>query len=330
MTRVAVLGAGSWGTTLANLLAGKGDDVRLWAFEPEVAEAINRTHENPLFLAGVGLAPALRATGDAGEAVRGAEVVVSATPSHAVRAVATPLAGVVRDGTLVVSATKGIEAESLALMSQVFAECLPQARFAVLSGPSFAAEVCQGQPTAVVAAATEEATARDAQAVFATPRFRVYSNRDVKGVELGGALKNVIAIAAGILEGLGLGHNPRAALITRGLAEITRLGVRMGADPLTFAGLAGMGDLVLTCTGDLSRNRRVGMELGKGRPLDQILAEMTQVAEGVKTARSARDLSRKVGVELPICDQVHAIMYEGKGARQALVELMTRAPKRED
>ena len=199
MTRVAVLGAGSWGTTLAHLLAGKGDDVRLWAFEPEVAEAINRTHENPVFLAGVELAQGLRATADADEAVRSAEVLVSAPPSHVVRAEGAPLAAAVRRGTLVVSATKGNEAEARELMSQVFGECLPQARFAALSGPSFAAEVCQGQPTAVVAAAADEATARDAQAVFATPRFRVYSNRDVVGVELVGALKNVIAVAAGIL-----------------------------------------------------------------------------------------------------------------------------------
>ncbi|HZB27531.1 MAG TPA: NAD(P)H-dependent glycerol-3-phosphate dehydrogenase, partial [Gemmatimonadales bacterium] len=216
MTVVAVLGAGSWGTTLANLLALKGNRVRLWAFEPEVVEAINQRHENPVFLPGVALAPGLRAFADAGETVAEAPVVVSAAPSHAVRSVVTRVRGQVAAGTLVVSATKGIETDTLALMSTVIDECLPGVRFAALSGPSFALEVCQGQPTLVVAAAREEATARDAQRIFATPRFRVYSHDDVIGVELAGALKNVIAIAAGILDGLGMGHNPRAALITRG------------------------------------------------------------------------------------------------------------------
>ena len=329
MSRIAVLGAGSWGTTLAHLLACKGDEVRLWAFEAEVAEAINRSHENPVFLAGVGLAPSLRATGDAVEAVRGAEIVVSAPPSHAVRSVLAPLGGAVGEGTLVVSATKGIEGESLALMSQVVAECLPQARFAVLSGPSFAAEVCQGQPTAVVAAAESEATARDAQAVFATPRFRVYSHHDVKGVELGGALKNVIAIAAGILEGLGLGHNPRAALITRGLAEITRLGVRMGADPLTFAGLAGMGDLVLTTTGSLSRNRSLGLALAEGQRFADYRASHRSVAEGANTSLAGAALGRRMGVELPITEKVCQVLFQDKPPQEAVAELMTRELKAE-
>ena len=242
MSAVAVLGAGSWGTTLANLLAGKGETVRLWAHEPEVVEAVNRTHENPLFLPGVRLGTDLRAFGDPQEAVSGAGVIVSAPPSHVTRAVVDRVREAVAPGVLVVSATKGIENDTLALMSEVFAERLPEARFVALSGPSFAIEVCQGQPTAVVAAALDEASALAAQQLFATSAFRVYSGRDVVGVELAGALKNVIAIAAGILEGLGLGHNPRAALITRGLAEIARLGVAMGADPSTFAGLAGMGE----------------------------------------------------------------------------------------
>jgi len=214
-------------------------------------------------------------------------------------------------------------------MSQVFAECLPQARFAVLSGPSFAAEVCQGQPTAVVAAATEEATARDAQAVFATPRFRVYSNRDVKGVELGGALKNVIAIAAGILEGLGLGHNPRAALITRGLAEITRLGVRMGADALTFAGLAGMGDLVLTTTGSLSRNRSLGVALAQGDRFADYRASHRSVAEGANTSLAGAALGHRMGVELPITEKVCEVLFQDKPPRDAVAELMTRELKAE-
>ena len=329
MTTVAVLGAGSWGTTLADLLARKGDAVRLWAYEREVVEAINRSHENPLFLPGVRLAPALRAEHDAREAVREAEVIVSAPPSHAARAVLGRLEGAVRAGVLVVSATKGIETGTLALMSAVVAECLPGARVAAISGPSFALEVCQGQPTAVVAAAHDEATARDAQRVFATPSFRVYSNRDVVGVELGGALKNVIAIAAGILEGLGLGHNPRAALITRGLAEITRLGVAMGADPLTFAGLTGMGDLVLTATGGLSRNRALGLALGRGERFEEYQAAHRSVAEGALTSRAGAALGERYGVELPITTQVCDVLFRGKPPREGVAELMTRELKAE-
>jgi glycerol-3-phosphate dehydrogenase (NAD(P)+) len=329
VSAVAVLGAGSWGTTLANLLAAKGETVRLWAYEAEVVESVNRAHENAAFLPGVRLADGLRAFADAREAVNGASVIVSAPPSHAVRAVVGQVREAVAPGTLVVSATKGIETDTLALMSEVFAACLPQARFAALSGPSFAAEVCQGQPTAVVAAATEERTARDAQQIFATPRFRVYSGRDVVGVELGGALKNVIAIAAGILEGLGLGYNPRAALITRGLAEITRLGVAMGADPLTFAGLAGMGDLVLTTTGDLSRNRALGVALAQGETLEGYRARHRSVAEGANTSRAGAALGRRMGVELPIIQKVCEVLFSGKPARDAVPELMGRELKSE-
>ena len=327
MTAIAVLGAGSWGTTLADLLAAKGETVRLWAYEPEVVEAVNRTQENPLFLPGVPLCASLRAYGDAAEAVRGAPVVVSASPSHVVRALVREVGGSVAPGTLVVSATKGIESDTLALMSQVFAECLPQARFAALSGPSFAIEVAQGQPTAVVAAARDASTALDAQSLFATPAFRVYSGRDVVGVELAGALKNVIAIAAGILEGLGLGHNPRAALITRGLAEITRLGVVMGADPLTFAGLAGMGDLVLTTTGSLSRNRALGVALAQGETLEHYRATHRTVAEGANTSRAGAALGARHGVELPIIQKVCDVLFDGKPARDAVPELMGRELK---
>ena len=329
MSTVAVLGAGSWGTTLANLLAGKGDTVRLWAYEAEVVEAVNRTHENPMFLPGVRLVPGVRAYGDAADAVHGAEVVVSVPPSHVVRSVVSRVREAVAPGTLVVSATKGIENDTLALMSDIFGECLPQARFAALSGPSFALEVCQGQPTAVVAAAREPATARDAQQLFATPTFRVYSGRDVVGVELAGALKNVIAIAAGILEGLGLGHNPRAALITRGLAEITRLGVAMGADPLTFAGLAGMGDLVLTTTGSLSRNRALGVALAQGDTLESYRAAHRSVAEGANTSRAGAALGARMGVELPIIQKVCEVLFSGKAARDAVPELMGRELKAE-
>jgi glycerol-3-phosphate dehydrogenase (NAD(P)+) len=263
------------------------------------------------------------------EAVAGAEVIVSAPPSHAVRAVLAGLGGAVRPGTLVVSATKGIENDSLALMSAVVAECLPGVRVAALSGPSFALEVFQGQPTAVVAAAHDAATARDAQRVFATPAFRVYTNEDVTGVELAGALKNVIAIAAGILEGLGLGHNPRAALITRGLAEITRLGVAMGADPLTFAGLAGMGDLVLTATGGLSRNRALGVALAQGEQFEAYRAAHRSVAEGANTSRAGAALGERHGVELPITQQVCDVLFRGKSPRDGVAELMTRELKSE-
>ncbi len=329
MTTVAVLGAGSWGTTLANLLATKGHAVRLWAHEAEVVEAINRQHCNPVFLPNVVLAPELRAFGDPPAAVEGANVVLSVAPSHAVRSVVRRLAGILPPEMLVVSATKGIEPESLALMSSVLEETLARPRVAVLSGPSFAEEVCQHQPTAVVAAAREAETSREVQQIFATSRFRVYSNQDMVGVELGGALKNVIAIAAGILEGLGLGNNPRAALVTRGLAEMTRLGVAMGADPMTFAGLAGMGDLILTTTGALSRNRALGIALAQGQSLDQYQAAHRTVAEGVNTARAATLLARRHGVELPITEQVSAVLFDGKSPTQGVRDLMDRTLKPE-
>jgi glycerol-3-phosphate dehydrogenase (NAD(P)+) len=329
MTTVAVLGAGSWGTTLANLLAKKGQVVRLWAYEPEVVAAINREHRNTVFLPKVELAPELRAFADPREAIQGADVILSVAPSHAVRSVVTRLGGAVRPGMLVVSATKGIEPESLELMSEVLSSELRSPRVAVLSGPSFAEEVCQDQPTAVVAAAGDLATAGEVQQIFATNRFRVYSNQDVVGVELGGALKNVIAIAAGILEGLGLGNNPRAALVTRGLAEMTRLGVAMGADPLTFAGLAGMGDLILTTTGALSRNRALGIALAQGESLHAYTAAHRTVAEGVNTAKAATQLARKHGVELPITEQVCAVLFEGKPPRQGVTDLMERTLKPE-
>jgi glycerol-3-phosphate dehydrogenase (NAD(P)+) len=329
MTTVAVLGAGSWGTTLADLLARKGTPVRIWAHEAEVVAAINRDHANPMFLPDSPLDPSLRAFANPIEAVEGADVILSAAPSHAVRAVASKVAGTVREGTLVVSVTKGIEPATLQLISTVLAETLPGTRIAALSGPSFAQEVYAGQPTAVVAAAPEQGTAQAVQSVFATPRFRVYWHQDVVGVELAGALKNVIAIAAGILEGLGLGNNPRAAMITRGLAEITRLGVAMGADPLTFAGLAGMGDLILTTCGSLSRNRSLGVALARGDTLEAYNARHRTVAEGVNTAEAAVALSERIGVELPICEQVYQILFRRKSPRQAVGDLMERTLKSE-
>jgi len=329
-TRVAVIGAGAWGTTLADLLARKPLPVTLWAHEPEVVEGINRNRVNHVFLPNAPLAQDLRATGDMAEAVHDADVVVCATPSHVTRAVMTEAAARARGTPLVVSVAKGLEPERQKRLSTVLTEVFGQRTpVAVLSGPSFAQEVYQRQPTAVVAAASDHDVACRVQEVFSTQTFRVYSHTDVIGVELGGALKNVIALAAGILEGLGLGHNPRAALLTRGLAELTRLGVTLGADPLTFAGLAGLGDLVLTATGALSRNRSLGVELGQGRALEDILASRKTVAEGVPTARTAVALAQRHGVELPIASEVSQILFHGKAPRQAISDLMDRAPKPE-
>jgi len=330
VTRVAVVGAGSWGTTLADLCAAKGQEVALWAYEPEVAEEINRRHRNDLFLPEAPLHPGVAATTDVAAAVRGAEVVVCATPSAAVRAVMGRTAPALAPGAVVVSGAKGLEAESHARVSEVLAAVLPAGTpVAVVSGPTFAREVYERQPTAVTVASDSAETARAAQLALAAPHLRVYTNDDVLGVELAGALKNVIAIAAGILDGLGLGHNARAALITRGLAEITRLGVRLGAKPATFAGLAGMGDLVLTATGHLSRNRSLGVELGRGRTLEEVLARRLSVAEGVSTARAALALGASAGEELPICAEVARVLFEGKPPRQAIGELMGRTLKSE-
>ncbi len=330
--RATVIGAGSFGTALANVLAVNCEHVSLWAREGELVESINTRHENPVYLPGIPLSERVLASSSLQQTLEGTELVVLATPSHVMRdVVARALPWLPRRVPLVTVA-KGIENETLLTMTEVLEECLPDELhpyLAVLSGPSFAQELARRMPTVVTIAAHWEKVAIRCQKALQTETFRSYTSNDVVGVQYGGALKNVIAIAAGIADGLGMGHNARAAIITRGLAEISRLAVRRGANPLTLSGLSGMGDLVLTCTGELSRNRRVGMELGRGRSLEEILADMKQVAEGVKTARSARDLSRKVGVELPICDQVYAIAYEGKSARQAVVELMTRQPKSE-
>lgn len=327
--RIAVLGAGSWGTTLADLLARKGHDVLLWAYEAEVVEAVNTAHLNPVFLPDSPLAPSLRAVGDAAVAVKEAELILSVAPSHALRSVLRRVQGAVPMGTIIVSATKGLETDTLALMSDVIAAELPQARLAVLSGPSFAKEVYQGRPTAVVASSVDPVVAEVVQEAFATPRFRVYTNSDVVGVELGGALKNVIAIATGVLDGLELGNNARAALLTRGLAEITRLGVAHGADPLTFAGLAGMGDLVLTATGDLSRNRQLGMALARGETYEAYRARHRTVAEGANAAMAATALGKQLGVELPISAEVSAVLFEGRAPAEAIRNLMERTLKAE-
>jgi glycerol-3-phosphate dehydrogenase (NAD(P)+) len=330
VTRVAVLGAGSWGTTLADLLCAKGDEVVLWAHEPEVADEVNRRHRNDLFLPDAPLAPALAATTDALAAVRGAALVISAAPSHAVRRVVGTAAPGIAPQALVIGASKGLEPGTHRRMSEVLGEVLPAGTaIAALSGPTFAREVYERQATAAVVAAADEATACRAQAALGAPHFRLYTNADVIGVELAGALKNVIAIAAGILDGLDLGHNTRAALITRGLAEITRLGVALGARPATFAGLAGMGDLLLTATGPLSRNRSLGVEVGKGKSLEDVRSRRLSVAEGVETARAAVDLAAQAGVELPIAREVVGVLFEGKPLRQAIGALMERSLKSE-
>ncbi len=331
--RIAVVGAGSWGTALANLLAKKGHQTTVWSYESEVADAINREHRNTRYLTEVDLDRRLEATSDLGEAVSGAGVILSVSPSHVTRHVMTEAAPHVSDEAVLVSASKGIEVDSLMTMAEVFEEVLPEhiaEKAAFLSGPSFALEVGRERPTAVAVASRSETVARRVQDVFQTDYFRVYTNTDVHGVELGGALKNVMAIACGVVDGLELGHNTRAALITRGLAEMTRLGVALGAAPETFAGLAGVGDLILTCTGGLSRNRSVGVELGRGRSLEDILAQMTMVAEGVRTTKSAYALAGKTGVEMPIVEEVHAVLFEGRRAAEAVVNLMTREPKAEE
>ena len=330
--RAAVIGAGSWGTALANVLAGKGTDTVVWSYEADVADDINRAHANAKYLDGIALDARLRATTDMAESLRGADLVLSVSPSHVVRQVMGQAARHIEPGALVVSASKGIENESLKTMDAVLADVLPPelARTACfLSGPSFAREVGLKYPTAVTMASDDEAAATRAQQAFQTPYFRVYTTHDVRGVELGGSVKNVIAIAAGVVEGLGYGFNTQAALITRGLAEIMRLGAALGADPRTLAGLAGIGDLILTSRGGLSRNRTVGVELGKGRTLDDILGGMVMVAEGVRTARSTHDLAARVGVEMPIVDTVYAILFEGLEARAAVEQLMMREPKPE-
>ena len=328
--KVAVVGGGAWGTALADLLARKGEQVTLWAREPEVVESVNQRHMNEMFLPAAPLAPELKATRDLKGVVQGAEVIVSAAPSHAVRSVMSQVAGALNGRPLVVSVSKGLDPDRLERPSTVLGEVLPAGTpVAVLSGPSFALEVYQRQPTAVVGAAADQAVAERVQRIFSTAYFRVYSHTDVVGVELGGALKNVIALAAGILEGLGLGFNTRAALITRGLAEITRLGVALGAQPMTFAGLAGLGDLILTATGALSRNRGLGVALGQGQSVAQALARTQAVVEGVNTARTAVALGEQHGVELPISREVANVLFKNKPPRQAVADLMERELKAE-
>ena len=329
---IAVIGGGSWGTALAFLLAENGHELDLWVFEEEVRDQILESGENKLFLPGCRLPEIIRPTCDLKEAVTGKDLILSVVPSHHMRAITTEMQPYVKEDALVVTASKGIENKTHLSMTGVLAECLPQVpkdQIMVLSGPSFAREVANRVPTVVALAGRDVEKARVVRDLFASPVFRVYTNEDPVGVEIGGAMKNVIAIAAGMCDGLDAGLNPRAALITRGLTEMKRLGKTLGADPLTFSGLAGVGDLILTCTGNLSRNHTVGMEIASGKSLDEILGEMRMVAEGVKTTRSVYNLSHKLGVELPICNEVYHILFDGRSPKESISRLMTRDLKDE-
>jgi glycerol-3-phosphate dehydrogenase (NAD(P)+) len=330
--RCTVLGAGSWGTALASLLAGKGYTVTAWDKDPAVLEDISRNHRNERYLPGAPLPATLHASADVARALEGAELVVMAVPSHAVRPVTIEAKRHVHAGTPIVCVAKGIELDTLMTMSEVLEDVLPvplHPYVAVLSGPSFAKEVAKGLPTAVTVAARWERIAKQVQEAFHTKAFRPYTSGDVVGAEIGGCVKNVVAIAAGISDGFGFGANSLAALITRGLAEISRLAVRKGANPLTLSGLAGLGDLVLTCSSDLSRNRSVGRGLAAGKTAEAIQQELGQVAEGVRNAKSARELARRVGVEMPITEMVYKVLYENLPPRDGVVQLMTRETKPE-
>ncbi len=326
-TKIAVIGGGSWGTSLAFLMADKGFNVTIWVYEKEVVAAINDRHENILFLPGVALSPKIRASSSLDESIAGAEAVLFVVPSHVARTVLIKLAPLLPKTTPIISATKGIENDTLLLISQVMEDVLPASRsaIAVLSGPSFAKEVCQRHPTAVSLAAKNHDLAVRLQPLFSTPYFKAFTTTDIIGVQLGGALKNVIALAAGGADGLGFGHNTRAALISRGLAEIIRLGQALGADPKTFSGLSGLGDLILTSTGALSRNRTVGYQIGLGVKLPEILKEMKMVAEGIQTTKAAYHLARKHGIRMPIVQEIYSVLFEDKDPHQAVTDLMESA-----
>ena len=331
MTRAAVLGTGSWGTAFAAVLADAGTETVLWARRPELAEAVRERHENPDYLPGVPLPESLTATADAEEALAGSDFVVLAIPSQTLRDnLARWTSAIPRDATLV-SLMKGIELGTTKRMSEVICEVadVPADRVAVVSGPNLAKEIASKQPAATVVACTDSETAERLQAASLTGYFRPYTNTDVVGCELGGAVKNVIALACGMAEGMGFGDNTKASIITRGLAEMARLGAALGADPMTFAGLAGLGDLVATCTSPLSRNRSVGEQLGRGRSLEEIVGEMRMVAEGVKSSRSILDLAKKHDVEMPISEHVAHVVHDGMSPQDMLRSLMSREAKPE-
>lgn len=327
MRQIAVIGAGSWGTALGIIAGRAGHQVKLWSRNGEVVEAINRDRVNSIYLAPHEIPEGVRATDDLAEALTSAEIVLLAAPSHVTRELLTRMLPCLQPGMIFVSATKGIETETGKRISEVVQDVTAtrfEPRFVCLSGPSFAQEVAAGQPTAVVAASINAEESRLVQTALSFQNLRIYTNTDVLGTETGGSVKNVMAVAAGMVAGLGLGTNSVAALITRGLAEIARLALAQGARMETLMGLAGMGDLVLTCTGNLSRNRYVGQELGKGRALPDIISGMREVAEGVKTTRAVKRLAERLDVEMPITNEVHAVLYEGKTAHDAATELMTR------
>src|SRR6056297_1715169 len=330
--KIGVVGAVAWGTALAKLLADKGFTLDHWAFETEVKEEITLYRENRSFLPGFSLPPGLIPTNDIEKAVSGKDLVLMVVPSHCMRAVATQMKPFVSPGTILVSASKGIENKTHMTMTDILSEIidfLPDHNFGVLSGPSFAKEVAADVPTLVAAAALKNEVAEFIQNIFSTPNFRVYVNHDIVGTQIGGAMKNVIAIAAGVCDGMNMGLNPRAALITRGLTEMNRLGIRLGADPLTLSGLAGVGDLLLTCTGFLSRNYTVGKQIGQGKCLDDIISEMRMVAEGVKTTRSIYNMSKKLNVDLPICAEVYSVLFENTPVESTVERLMGRTLKHE-
>jgi glycerol-3-phosphate dehydrogenase (NAD(P)+) len=328
--RVAVIGAGSWGTAIAWLLGGKGIDVRLWAREPEIAEGVNAAHRNPMYLKDIVLPQSVLATPDMAEALAGAEAVVVVTPSHGVRGTAESMADLLPQMTPVVNLSKGVERDTNMRMTQVLEDVLGnRARLAALSGPNHAEEVSKGVPSAAAIAAYDETTGRMFQDLFMAPSFRVYTNPDVVGVELCAASKNVVAVAAGMSDGMGYGDNTKATLMTRGLAEMSRLGAHLGANPLTYMGLAGMGDLIATCTSRHSRNRALGEWIAKGGTIEGYSAETHMVAEGATSAISVDDLAHSVGIELPIAHQVRAVLYNGVDPRDAGMELMGRSARDE-
>jgi glycerol-3-phosphate dehydrogenase (NAD(P)+) len=327
---LAIVGGGSWGTALSVVLAPRFESVRLWVFERDLAERVASSRENDVYLPGIRVPENVLVVSDLNAVLDGAQILLCVVPSRHARRLYEQVLPRVDPATIIVSATKGLENETLLRMSEVLSEVARRpARIAVLSGPTFAKEVARGEPAAVVIASSDAEVARAVQAAFSGPTFRLYTNSDVIGVEVGGALKNIIAIAAGVVQGLGLGNNTQAALITRGLAEITRLAVAMGAQPMTLAGLAGLGDLVLTCSGELSRNRRVGIGLARGKTLAEITASTPMIAEGVETCRAAVALGARYGVDLPIIERMNAVLYRGESPRQALRDLMERSLKGE-
>ncbi len=332
MLTIGVVGAGSYGTCLTKLLSDAGHDVSLWCRSEELAATLRDTRENTTYLPGYKLADSVDITTDLPAVVANKQVVVGVTPSHAIRAVLGPAAQHMDPDTIVVNTSKGLEEGSLDTIDEVYKSIFSErmwSRAAFLSGPTFAKEIAAGLPSAIVVASRDDDTAALVQKEFSHQRFRVYTSHDVPGVLVGGALKNIVAIAAGLSDGLGFGNNARAALITRGLAEIRRMGQAMGAEPMTFSGLSGMGDLVLTCSGDLSRNRRVGLALGAGKKLQEIIDDMKMVAEGVKTTKVAHSLAAKLGVDAPITGFMYGVLYEDRPARDAIAALMTRSLKRE-